>query len=62
MTEKREIVWHQGEVTPAERQGMLGLAHQPFVYWLVRCWQVNTRFCLGAAFDKQGNTEYCTGW
>lgn len=34
MTEKREIVWHQGQVTALERQKLLGLAHQQFVFWL----------------------------
>ena len=33
MTEKREIVWHEGQVTAAERQKLLGLSHQPFVFW-----------------------------
>ena len=33
MTEKREIVWHQGQVSAAERHKLLGLAHPAFVYW-----------------------------
>ena len=33
MTEKREIVWHQGQMTAAERQKLLGITHQPFVIW-----------------------------
>ena len=33
MTEKREIVWHEGQVTAAERQKLLGISHQPFVFW-----------------------------
>ncbi|TLU87946.1 MAG: adenylyl-sulfate kinase [Chlorobium sp.] len=33
MTEKREVVWHQGEVSSAERQALPGFRHQPFVFW-----------------------------
>jgi len=33
MTEKREIVWHEGQMTAAERHKLLGLSHQPFVFW-----------------------------
>ena len=33
MTEKREIVWHQGQMTATERQKLLGITHQPFVIW-----------------------------
>ena len=33
VTEKREIVWHQGQVTPAERQALLGFGQQPVVFW-----------------------------
>jgi len=33
MTEKQEIVWHEGQVTPAERQALPGFGHQPFVFW-----------------------------
>ena len=33
MTEKQEILWHQGQVTAAERQKFLGLTQQPFVFW-----------------------------
>ena len=33
VTEKREIVWHQGQVTLAERQALPGFGHQPVVFW-----------------------------
>ena len=33
VAEKREIVWHQGQVTPAEREELSGFSHQPFVFW-----------------------------
>ena len=33
VAEKREIVWHQGQVTPAERQALPGFGHQPVVFW-----------------------------